>query len=338
MTAGFFALQASLATDRREALRRLAVWSAIFLALYGAYFVWRYTYYDYLLPNTFYAKVGTTSAIYERGLDYLWTYGLRYQLILLLGGMAVLLTIPRLKRDAAYLLLLVGGMLTAVFIEGGDDFPHGRLLIPILPLVYVAGFAGLATLLKRLSLPSMQTGALAAAILILGAMSLFRGSLDLSGPIAQERQALQERELLATWLSQNTPPDYTVAAFAVGAIGYYSDRDVLDLLGLNDVVIAHSDVPDFGTGLAGHEKYNVDYVLDEVRPEIIVTNDAQPGPLTTEEFRVLAIVPSPVEARNALLTDPRLWQQYEVRSIEIEGLWFNLLQRKDTLSAAVKHR
>ena len=250
----------------------------------------------------------------------------------------MLLTIPRLKRDATYLLLLVAGMLTAVFIEGGDDFPHGRLLIPILPLVYVAGFAGLAALLKRLSLPSMQTAALAAAVLILGAMSLFRGSLDLAGPIAQERQALQERELLATWLSQNTPPDYTVAAFAVGAIGYYSDRDVLDLLGLNDVVIAHSDVPDFGTGLAGHEKYNVDYVLDEVRPEIIVTNDAQPGPLTTEEFRVLAIVPSPVEARNALLTDPRLWQQYEVRSIEIEGLWFNLLQRKDTLSAAVKHR
>ena len=66
VTAGFFALQASLATDRREALRRLAAWSAIFLALYGAYFVWRYTYYDYLLPNTFYAKVGTTSAIYER--------------------------------------------------------------------------------------------------------------------------------------------------------------------------------------------------------------------------------------------------------------------------------
>ncbi len=97
-------------------------------------------------------------------------------------------------------------------------------------------------------------------------------------------------------------------------------------------------MPGFGTGIAGHERYNVDYILDEVRPEIIVTNDAQPGPLTTEAFRALASVQSPVEARNALLTDPRLWQQYEVRSIEIDGLWFNLLQRKDTLSAAVGRR
>ncbi len=182
----------------------------------------------------------------------------------------------------------------------------------------------------------MQSAAMAAAVLTLGAMSLFRGSLDLAGPIMQERRALQEREVLATWLSENTPPDYTIAAFAVGAIGYYSDRDVLDLLGLNDVVIAHSDVPRFGTGIAGHEKYNIDYVLDEVRPEIIVTNDAQPGPLTTEEFRSLAFVPSPVEARNALLTDPRFWAQYEVRSIEVDGLWFNLLQRKDTLESFVE--
>lgn len=338
VTAGFLAVQAGFTTDRPQALRRLAFWSAIFLTLYGSYFVWRYTYYDFLFPNTFYAKVGTTSALYERGLDYLWTYGLRYQLIPLLGGMAVLLANPRLRRDAAYLLLLAGAMLAAVVIEGGDDFPHGRLIVPVLPLIYVAGLAGLATLLQRLSLPSVQSAALAAAVLTLGAMSLFRGSLDLAAPIALERRALQERELLATWLSENTPPDYTIAAFAVGAIGYYSDRDVLDLLGLNDVVIAHSDVPDFGTGLAGHEKYNIDYVLDEVRPEIIVTNDAQPGPLTTEQFRALAIVPSPVEARNALFRDLRFWQQYEVRSIQIEGLWFNLLQRKDTLSAAVGRR
>ena len=333
VTAGFLAVQAAFTSDRQRALRRLASWSAVFLALYGSYYVWRYTYYDFLLPNTFYAKVESTSALYERGLDYLWTRGLRYQLIPLLGGMAVLLANPRLRGDAAYLLLLAGGMLTAVVIEGGDDFPHGRLIVPILPLIYIAGLAGLATLLQRLSLPSVQSAALAAAVLTLGAMSLFRGSLDLAAPIAQERRALQERELLATWLSENTPPGYTIAAFAVGAIGFYSDRDVLDLLGLNDVVIAHSDVPDFGTGLAGHEKYNIDYVLDEVRPEIIITNDAQPGPLTTEAFRALAIVPSPVEARNVLFADLRLWQQYEVRPIEIEGLWFNLLQRKDTLES-----
>ncbi|MCH7697628.1 MAG: hypothetical protein IH865_01630 [Chloroflexi bacterium] len=336
VSGAFLVIRAGFASDRREALLRLASWSAVLLVLYGSYFAWRYTYYDHLLPNTFYAKVEPTSALYERGLDYVWTYAFRYQLLPLLGGVAVLLTNVRLRSDAAYVLVLTAAMLAGVVIEGGDDFPHGRMIIPILPLVYVAGLAGLATLLGRLSTSAIRSGVIAAAVLTLGAVSLFHASLELAGPVEHERQAQRGREVLGRWLSDNTPPDYTIAAFAVGAIGYYGERDVLDLLGLNDVVIAHSDVPDFGTGLAGHEKYNIDYVLDNVLPEIIITNDAQPGPLTTEAFRVLAAVPSPVVARNALFADLRLWQLYDVRSVKIDGLWFNFLQRKDTLSALVE--
>lgn len=336
VSGAFLAIRVGLSSNRREASLRLASWSAVLLVLYGSYFAWRYIYYDHLLPNTFYAKVEPTSALYQRGLDYVWTYGLRYQLLPLLGGVAVLLTNVRLRWDGAYILALTAAMLAGVVIEGGDDFPYGRMVIPILPLVYIAGLAGLATLLARISTSAIQSGAIAAAVLTLGALSLFRGSLEFAGPIESERQGQQERALLATWMSNNTPPDYTIAAFAVGAIGYYGDRDVLDLLGLNDVVIAHSEVPDFGTGLAGHEKYNIDYVLDNVQPEIIITDDAQPGPLTTAAFRALAAVHSPVEARNALFADLRLWQLYDVRSVNIGDLWFNFLQRKDTLSALVE--
>ncbi len=336
VSGAFLVSRAAFANDRRDALQRLTSWSAVLLVLYGSYFAWRYTYYDHLLPNTFYAKVQATSALYERGLDYVWTYGLRYQLLPLLGGVAVLLTKVRLRWDAAYILVLTAAMLAGIVFEGGDDFPHGRMIIPILPLVYLAGLGGLATLLGRFSTSAIQSGALAAAVLTLGALSLFRGSLEFAGPIESERQGQQEREVLATWMSNNTPPDYTIAAFAVGTIGFYSDRDVLDLLGLNDVVIAHSEVPHFGSGLAGHEKHNTDYVLGDVQPEIIITNDAQPGPLTTAAFRALAAVPSPVRARDALFADPRLWQPYAVRSVKIDGLWFNFLQRKDTLSALVE--
>ncbi len=336
VSGAFLVVRAGFASDRRDALLRLASWSAVLLALYGSYFAWRYTYYDQLLPNTFYAKVEPTSALYERGLAYVWTYAFRYQLLALLGGVAVLLTNVRLRSDASYILVLAAAMLAGVVVEGGDDFPHGRMIIPILPLVYLAGLAGLATLLSRVSMPAIQSGAIAAAVLTLGAVSLYHASLELSWPVEHERQAFQDRVVLAKWMSENTPPDYTIAAFAVGAIGYYGERDVLDLLGLNDVVIAHSDVPDFGAGLAGHEKYNIDYVLDDVQPEIIITDDAQPGPLTTEAFRAVASVWSIVEARNALFADPRLWQLYAVRSVKIDGLWFNFLQRKDTLSALIE--
>ena len=38
---------------------------------------------------------------------------------------------------------------------------------------------------------------------------------------------------------------------------------------------------------------------------------------------------SPVAARGALLTDPRLWEQYEARSLDLDGRWFTFLQLKE---------
>ena len=40
----------------------------------------------------------------------------------------------------------------------------------------------------------------------------------------------------------------------------------------------------------------------------------------------------PVEARKALFDDPRLWAQYDVRSLQLHGKWFNFLQRKDSIA------
>ena len=72
------------------------------------------------------------------------------------------------------------------------------------------------------------------------------------------------------WLRDNTPPQTLVAAQGAGAIAYYSQRPVIDLLGLNDVHIAHVDVPDMGEGKAGHEKRDPAYVLSRNPDYILV--------------------------------------------------------------------
>ncbi len=332
VTGVFVAVDALRSPDRSRALRRAALWAALFAVPYGIYFGWRWSYYGYLLPNTFYAKVGPSSAIYDRGLTYIIVNTLNYQLLAMYAGITLLLMRPRLRWDAGYLLALTAALLFANIPEGGDGFGHGRFIAPLLPLVYFAGIAGLATLLPALSLRAAQSALVITVVLASGGLLLLHES---NNPfIPKDRQAHEDRHALGAWMNEHTPPDFTIAAFAVGSIGFYAhDRDVLDLLGLNDEVIAHSHVPHFGKGIAGHEKYNIDYVLRDVRPQIIIYAGAELAPMSAEQLKAqVNRDPGPVEARKALFDDPRLWAQYDVRSLQLNGKWFNFLQRKDTIA------
>ena len=98
------------------------------------------------------------------------------------------------------------------------------------------------------------------------------------------------------------------------------------------MTIAHTDVGDLGRGILGHEKYNIDYVLAEVRPEIIIYSDADTQPFTEADLRERFRLRHPVPAVNELFNDPRLWQRYQVRSLFLDDKWFNFLQRRDTVA------
>lgn len=49
-----------------------------------------------------------------------------------------------------------------------------------------------------------------------------------------EDVAIIESEMVTTanWIQQNTPPDAIIAAHDIGALGYFSQRDIVDLAGL----------------------------------------------------------------------------------------------------------
>jgi len=315
---------------RRRAILRAATWAAIFLALFGAYFLWRYSYYGYPFPNTYYAKVDTPGDVLQRGAGYVSAAALAYHLLPMYAGAALLLLIQPLRRDAAYVVALTAVLLLAAIPEGGDVFGHGRFIVPVLPLLYLAGISGYAMALASLPFDAARKSLAAVAVVGLAGLLLLRRSDNSFLPDAREAQV--ERKLLGVWLSEHTPEDYTIAAWAVGSIAYYSDRDVLDLLGLNDEVIAHTEIDGFGTGIAGHEKYNADYVLEIVQPEIIVTGDADPAPLDEEAFWLTYGGAGGLPAKAAIMTDPRLRAMYDVRSVEIQGRWFNYLQRRNTIA------
>jgi hypothetical protein len=92
---------------------------------------------------------------------------------------------------------------------------------------------------------------------------------------------------IALAVDKITTPQASLAVVTAGAIPYFSDRFAIDLLGKNDVKIAHEKVH---TNLSlsgvtnfrpGHLKWDYDYSLGELKPDVVVqlwgnTSEAQP--------------------------------------------------------------
>ncbi len=314
------------------ALRRMAIWTALFAAIYLPYFAWRWWYYGYPLPNTFYVKVGGSQESLALGLAYVRDFGSSYAFLpLLIGAMALAFDrARRVARDAAYIVSVIAVWLTMVVVEGGDVFAHGRFIAPIVPLLSLAGVAGGARLLSHsIAAPRQFAGvALAAAALL--ALMLAQSSAD---PAREGARDSDRRSRDAGMLLRDrVPPAYTIGVIAAGAIPYHARLPALDMLGLNDEAIAHTEVENFGRGLAGHEKYNLDYVLDERRPEIILTSLFTPVPESRADVEARAAAPGRIEAFDGLVEDPRTWERYQMSALNGGGRWFSFLQRKDTLA------
>ena len=80
---------------------------------------------------------------------------------------------------------------------------------------------------------------------------------------------------LSLELQNATWPGAVVAAVWAGAPGYYAARPMIDLLGKSDRVIAKAEpaVAPLGasasTFFPGHNKWNYDYSVGELRPDVI---------------------------------------------------------------------
>jgi arabinofuranosyltransferase len=273
-----------LVRERRLATRQDWARLGLYLILFVPWFAFRWRYYGYPLPNTFYAKVtlGDTYAQRARGLDYVGAFA-RIHLGYLTVPLALLpLLRPRWRTWAGYLLLLVAGY-TAYIAYVGGDWSVGRFFVPLLPLFYLLLSAGLAVLGEWLLAQWQERGPVAAwapwliamvAVLAL-ATGLFVGS-SLRGEKAlyldpfDARLAGRARTQMGLWLRDHVPADTHIAVDAAGQIPFYSDLRALDLYGLNDLTIAHREVESMGKGTPGHEKMDMDYVLFTAQPDYII--------------------------------------------------------------------
>jgi hypothetical protein len=255
-------LSALLCADALHRGPRRGAWRyiAIVVALFAPYYAWRCWYYGYPLPNTFYAKVGASGDQVWRGLRYLYAFALEPST----WWLAAFASLARWQRRSAVVPLLLVIYVAYIVAVGGDVFAHYRFFVPIVPALCAAAAAGMARFAGR-QFNMFAAGVAATLVFCLTCVPMYRDQRQALPTIRLVNGLL---ELPCAAIVRNTTAADSVAAVGIGLLKYYTNRRVIDLVGLADAHIAHRSVPHMGRGLPGHEKYDADYVLAQ-RPAYI---------------------------------------------------------------------
>ena len=289
-------------------------WLAGFLVPVGNLYLWRYSYYGFPFPNTYYIKAGGGGGggITRWGLPYLWDFIQDNKLYVMLP---LLLTFrPRSCRGEefsaqglrpafvwTYVALVTLPFVAYVVLVGGDFMAMGRFFVPVLPFLAFFTAEGLRDLVER---PRREVElwrpvrALVASGLLLGLLTynsvgLYQKNARLSyhrwglDTIAYLDKFAADRILIGRWLRENLPPDTYLAVGGAGAIVYASGLKSLDTFGLNDRWIAHH-TPPVGNR-PGHTKTAPESYLMRERPDLMCHqakhNNWPYRPAAAEEMR-----------------------------------------------------
>ncbi len=292
---------------KRADLRRPIVFLATFIVPYGVYYSWRFAYYGWAFPNTYYAKVGSVSSAWQRGVDYLQTCFAAMHLSLALIASLAALVLGAVAYGAALLrgaqrsrpspgVLVLGSCVTyAAFVitVGGDHFRE-RFVYHFYPLLLVAVAWAWRLFFEWTGLRarwSRATPLVIAAVLAVLLAPVARAKVQF-----EPAWGMAAWESVGVWLRMTARPTDTVATDAAGVIALESNLRTIDVLGLADVHIAHLNVA-MGSGQAGHEKSDPAYVLDR-NPDFITTWVDDDGHIGRNFRRFF-----------------RFWRDYEVRGL-----------------------
>jgi hypothetical protein len=258
-------------------------WSlGAFLAVFGAYFVWRYQYFGYPFPNTYYAKVGRPGTeLALRGWRYLWNFLAGSWPLWVLGlSLVSRKARPVFERNAMPALLIGCGLyiVCGIVLVGGDHFAMHRFCMPLLPILFLAGWVGacgIASTFWTADSAVPRYGPSIAIIVASAASSYLLTQRSVPNGNESHRMKMNEEiKLAGEWrgigreLAIRYGRDRSIATFAIGAIGYFSKMTVWDMYGIIHPEIAHQQIK-LGEGTAGHEKFDSDFILDR-QPDLFL--------------------------------------------------------------------
>lgn len=245
--------------------------SAVFVLSALILIGFRYIYFGYPLPNTYYAKVSAdTSSNINDGFDYINQYftksnPMMLAVMVLTFIMIVYQGIANKKWKINRYLFFGSSIvfLIVILYSGGDHFDLGRFIQPFAPLV----FAGLVILL-----PSKLLNHIATPIVTSIALLIFYQAdiLPLTIKNASEKSKFEEVIINEFEIAQESRKFYTklnryldkmseypsLGVLTAGSSKYIYKGYVYDMLGLNNVEMAHADKVKEKTIFKNHASFN----------------------------------------------------------------------------------
>lgn len=214
------------------------------LAIFGAgYALFNFMLSGSVLPNTYAAKLkyysGTGRNFPADVFDYLTTGPLL--ILSFFSVLGILLTVAEtFRRKSGHgliPLLFAAGMFLAFWIKLPYLYQNGRYMMPILPFYLMLGLVGLQWAMEWLSSlvgSSRQwLGRLQGALLVVLVVQSGLASWHARTSYQESCRYITDRQVrTALWIRDNLPDSAIVATHDVGAIAYYSERKIVDMVGL----------------------------------------------------------------------------------------------------------
>jgi MFS family permease len=268
------ALTLLFSSDRWRALWRFAI---PFVALYLPYFAWRWAYYGDFFPNTYYAK-SADLFYFRQGFRYLLISGFSSGLFVALPP--AIFGVIRFRRLFIARFTAVATPLFLLYVAKiGGDFMLGRLLLPILPPVFIMAELGIRALAS-----SRRRWLNAAGLAALGLLCTAAVPVRLIQPGEKYRHLADERTFypIGSYSPFTLDVPYwswaeafnkvfaklsrkpNLAMGSLGIIGYQTSLRMIDNYGLVHRGVAHTRLRT--RGRPGHEKI--------IGPGMLVQTDA----------------------------------------------------------------
>lgn len=311
-------------------IKTLLFFNLAIIVIYIPYFLWRYNYYGFIFPNTYYDKLGNESN-FSKGFDYIWLYFKPHFVSLLAFILPLFIIFPLLKNkfkdnlheflkdnwNAAFIVSLKIVLLYLIFFVAkvGGDFMYARFIIPIAPFIY---FIILYSVLK---LVKPKTVNIVLGVLILAGFIETKIRLDLFKKIDDNGKEIitwngdvsDERYVYTTYYPMQKEINMGKALHSCfegidarmlikggqACMGYFADFSYIqEFHGLTDTLIAHSKIET--RQRIGHEKHGSIEHFENKNIHFVFPIHARP--ITKDTFRFANINFNDYQIRTEIIT------------------------------------